>query len=83
MSSNKKKKKKQRFPKADKCCKHCQDYEACDEKGDCCEFCDHYWKGYCAYELTKELLNSKVELDDYRGDAFAIDDYSEYQSDYV
>ena len=80
--ANKKSSKKHKHPKAVKCCSNCQDYENCSEKGNCCEYCDYYWKGYCTYELTKDLLNRTVELTDYRGDDYGIDDYSEYASEY-
>lgn len=73
---------KSKFPKAVKCCKNCQDYKKCDDKGKCCEYCDHYSKGFCTYELTKKLVDNIVELTDYRGDDFGIDDYEQYESEY-
>ncbi|MCX6695410.1 MAG: hypothetical protein NTU61_03865 [Candidatus Altiarchaeota archaeon] len=65
-----------------KCCVHCQDYEQCDDKGNCCEYCDFLIKGKCNYRRNKEILSAdkeNIEIGDYRGDDYGIDDYEEYE----
>jgi len=64
------------------CCVHCQDYEFCQDRGRCCEYCDFFVKGKCNYRRNKELLSAdkeKIEIGDYRGDDYGIDDYEEYE----
>jgi hypothetical protein len=65
-----------------KCCSHCPDYENCDDRGTCCEYCDYYLKGKCTYGKRKSMpvLNQDFELPDYRGDDFGIDDYEAYEA---
>ncbi|MFH1834618.1 MAG: hypothetical protein ABH851_00350 [Methanobacteriota archaeon] len=73
---------------AKKCCKHCQDYKNCDDKGECCEYCDYYIKGKCTYTRAKKnkvspqmVLDTSTSyaFDDFRGDNYGIDDYGEYE----
>lgn len=77
-----------KYKKAKKCCKHCQDYDKCDEKDGCCEYCDFYLKGLCTYvphskkvPATQTILNVETSymFDDFRGDNYGIDDYEEYE----
>ncbi|MFH1721643.1 MAG: hypothetical protein ABH950_03450 [Candidatus Altiarchaeota archaeon] len=67
---------KSQLPKAEICCKHCQDFKYCDERGKCCEYCDHFVKGLCAYLRDKKLLKNDTDftLEDYRGDEYGIDE---------
>ncbi|MFC2162920.1 hypothetical protein ACFLRF_04495 [Candidatus Altiarchaeota archaeon] len=73
-------------PKADKCCPHCPDHKYCKDKGSCCNYCDYYFKGKCMYEKEKNLLSRDgeviMEMNDYRGDDYGIDDYEAYESVY-
>jgi len=64
------------------CCVHCQDYKFCNDRGACCEYCDFLVKGKCTYRRNKEVLTAdkeKIEIGDYRGDDYGIDDYEEYE----
>ncbi|MBD3262110.1 MAG: hypothetical protein GF334_10675 [Candidatus Altiarchaeales archaeon] len=70
-----------KLPEAEKCCKHCQDYKLCKERGECCEYCDYYSKGLCTYQLTKDLPKHMIEICDYRGDDYGIDDYTAYSEE--
>ncbi len=78
-SDSKKPKKKGR-----KCCPHCPDYENCEEKGVCCEYCDFLLNGKCTFGKKKGIpcMDNQVDLPDYRGDDFGIDDYGAYESVY-
>ena len=74
-----------RKPRSLKCCKNCQDYEYCKDKGVCCNYCDFHFKGKCMYEKEKDLLprgEGKIEITDYRGDDYGIDDYEAYEAFY-
>jgi len=76
-----------RLKKAKKCCKHCQDYKFCKDRGRCCEYCDFYINAHCTYTPKKKGaaystltgVETKFELANYRGDDYGIDDYSEYE----
>jgi hypothetical protein len=67
-----------------KCCQHCPDFEYCQEKGECCDYCDFYLNGKCTYGKKKGLpsVNQEIELPDYRGDDYGIDDYEAYEPVY-
>ena len=67
-----------------KCCNHCPDYEHCDEKDVCCDYCDFYLNGKCMYGKKKGIpsVNQEIELPDYRGDDYGIDDYEAYEPVY-
>ena len=65
-----------------KCCAHCQDYEFCKDRKACCEYCDFFIKGACNYGRKKQLSSAdkeKIEIGDYRGDDYGIDDYEAYE----
>jgi hypothetical protein len=67
-----------------KCCSHCPDYEYCDDRGLCCDYCDFYLNGACTHGKKKGIpsLDEQVELPDYRGDDYGIDDYEAYEPVY-
>jgi hypothetical protein len=67
-----------------KCCSHCPDFEYCDEKAKCCDYCDFFLNAKCTYGKKKGIpsVNQEVELPDYRGDDFGIDDYEAYEPVY-
>ena len=68
-----------------KCCHHCQDYEFCNDRGTCCEYCDFLVKGKCTHGRKRELLSAdkeNIEIGDYRGDDYGIDDYEAYEDLY-
>ncbi|MFH1056133.1 MAG: hypothetical protein V1744_08580 [Candidatus Altiarchaeota archaeon] len=67
-----------------KCCQHCPDFEYCEDKGICCDYCDFYLNGKCTYGKKKGIpsTNQQVELPDYRGDDYGIDDYEAYEPVY-
>ena len=68
-----------------KCCAHCQDYEFCQDKGFCCEYCDFLVKGKCNYGKKRKLSSAdkeNIEIGDYRGDDYGIDDYEAYEDLY-
>jgi len=69
--------------KAVKCCRRCQDYKYCDDRGKCCEYCNYYVNAKCFHGLKKIVIGSeaKFELADYRGDDYGIDDYQAYEED--
>jgi hypothetical protein len=75
-----------KYPKAAKCCPHCPDHQYCKDKGVCCNYCDFYFKGHCMYEKEKDLItpngNVIMEMSNYRGDDYGIDDYEAYESVY-
>lgn len=76
-----KKKKSDELPTATKCCKHCQDYKYCDERGKCCIYCDHYVNGKCSYKRDAKRAKDDEDfiLEDYRGDEYGIDDAGNYE----
>ena len=67
-----------------KCCPHCPDHEYCEDRGFCCDYCDFYLNGKCTYGKKKGIpsLDNEIELPDYRGDDYGIDDYEAYESAY-
>jgi len=67
-----------------KCCSHCPDFEYCGNKGVCCDYCDFYLNGKCTFGKKKGIpsVNQEVELPDYRGDDYGIDDYEAYEPVY-
>jgi|WetSurMetagenome_2_1015567.scaffolds.fasta_scaffold370693_2 hypothetical protein len=67
-----------------KCCVHCPDFERCDEKGVCCDYCDFYLNARCTFGKKKGIpsVDQEVELPDYRGDDYGIDDYEAYEPVY-
>ena len=67
-----------------KCCVHCPDYEYCQDKDVCCNYCDFYLNGKCTYGKKKGIpsLDNEIQLPDYRGDDYGIDDYEAYESVY-
>jgi ribosomal protein L19E len=68
-----------------RCCPHCPDYEYCEDRGECCEYCDYYLNGKCMYgkkTAIPQFEEENIELPDYRGDDFGIDDYEAYESVY-
>lgn len=68
-----------------KCCRHCPDYEYCNDRDVCCEYCDYYLNGKCMYGKKSGLPTVQegiIELPDYRGDDYGIDDYDAYESMY-
>ena len=68
-----------------KCCSHCPDYEYCEDSGECCEYCDYYLNGKCMYGKKNRIptVNDEtIDLPDYRGDDYGIDDYEAYESAY-
>jgi hypothetical protein len=67
-----------------KCCNHCPDFEYCDDKSTCCDYCDFYLNGKCMYGKKKGIpsVNQEIELPDYRGDDYGIDDYEAYEPVY-
>jgi hypothetical protein len=67
-----------------KCCSHCPDFEYCEEKAKCCDYCDFFLNAKCTYGKKKGIpsVNQEVELPDYRGDDFGIDDYEAYEPVY-
>jgi len=46
-----------------KCCKHCQEYDDCEEVGECCEKCQFYDNGACTYE--KDPWKEGKEADEF------------------
>ena len=72
-------------PTASKCCSHCPDYEYCEDRGECCEYCDYYLNGRCMYGKKTAIPHGEdgnIELPDYRGDDYGIDDYEAYETVY-
>jgi hypothetical protein len=67
-----------------KCCLHCPDFEYCEDREYCCDYCDFYLNGKCIYgkKTTIPSVDDEIELPDYRGDDFGIDDYEAYESGY-
>jgi hypothetical protein len=67
-----------------KCCNNCPDFEHCEEKNVCCDYCDFYLNGKCMYGKKKGIpsVNQEIELPDYRGDDYGIDDYEAYEPVY-
>jgi hypothetical protein len=67
-----------------KCCSHCPDFEYCEDKGVCCDYCDFYLNGKCTFGKKKGIpsVNQEVELPSYRGDDYGIDDYEAYEPVY-
>jgi len=67
-----------------KCCEHCPDFEHCDEKAYCCDYCDFYLNGKCTFGKKKGIpsVNQEIELPNCRGDDFGIDDYEAYEQIY-
>jgi len=67
-----------------KCCSHCPDFSHCDEKSYCCDYCDYYLNAKCTFGKKKGIpsVNQEIELPDYRGDDFGIDDYEAYEPVY-
>jgi len=67
-----------------KCCVNCPDYEYCDDRGYCCDYCDYYLNGKCMHGKKKGIpsVNQEIELPDYRGDDYGIDDYEAYEAVY-
>jgi hypothetical protein len=67
-----------------KCCEHCPDFEYCEDKGVCCDYCDFFLNAKCTFGKKKGIpsMNQSVELPDYRGDDFGIDDYEAYEPVY-
>ncbi len=67
-----------------KCCSHCPDFTKCDDKGTCCDYCDFYLNARCTFGKKKGIpsLNQQIELPDYRGDDYGIDDYDAYEAVY-
>jgi hypothetical protein len=67
-----------------KCCKHCPDYEKCDDRGFCCDYCDFFLNSKCTFGKKKGIpsLDNQIELPDYRGDDYGIDDYEAYEPVY-
>lgn len=67
-----------------KCCKHCQDYKNCDQKGKCCDYCNYLVKSKCTYKDRKirktieDVMSGAIELSNYRGDEYGIDEYDAY-----
>ncbi len=70
--------------KAVRCCSHCPDFEHCDDKDECCDYCDYYLNAACTWGKKKGIpsVNQEVELPDYRGDDYGIDDYEAYEPVY-
>lgn len=70
-------------PRKIKCCPHCPDYKYCKDKKVCCEYCDYLVNNKCIYgKKGKKVIGmagGKIQLDDYRGDSYGIDDYSAYE----
>lgn len=68
---------------AKKCCKNCQDYKYCKNRGKCCPYCDHYSKGKCYLMEHKKQASDEaakeLSFSDYRGDEYGVDDYEEYE----
>ncbi|MFH0862154.1 MAG: hypothetical protein V1875_03905 [Candidatus Altiarchaeota archaeon] len=67
-----------------KCCSNCPDFEYCEEKAICCDYCDFYLNGKCTFGKKKGIpsVNQEIELPDYRGDDYGIDDYEAYEPVY-
>jgi len=67
-----------------KCCSNCPDFEYCEEKAECCDYCDFYLNGKCTFGKKKGIpsVNQEIELPDYRGDDYGIDDYEAYEPVY-
>jgi len=65
-----------------KCCRHCPDHKYCKDKNGCCEYCDYLVNNKCIYgkkdKIVVGITSGKIQLSDYRGDDYGIDDYSEY-----
>ena len=67
-----------------KCCVHCPDFEYCKDRGGCCDYCDFFLNGKCTYGKKRGIpsVNQEIELPDYRGDDYGIDDYEAYEPVY-
>lgn len=67
-----------------KCCRNCPDFRYCDERGYCCDYCDFYLNAKCTFGKKKGIpsVNQEIELPDYRGDDYGIDDYEAYEPVY-
>ncbi len=67
-----------------KCCPNCPDYEHCDDKSGCCDYCDYCLNGKCTHGKKKGIpsVNDQIELSNCRGDDYGIDDYEAYESAY-
>ncbi|MBU0762946.1 MAG: hypothetical protein KKD39_07955 [Candidatus Altiarchaeota archaeon] len=76
-------KKKTSGKRARKCCIHCPDYSKCDDRGVCCDYCDFFLNTKCTYGKKRGIpsLDEQIELPDYRGDDYGIDDYDAYEPD--
>jgi hypothetical protein len=70
-------------PRKLKCCHYCQDYKYCKDRKSCCEYCDFLVNNKCIHgkkgKIVVGIAGGKIQLDDYRGDAYGIDDYSAYE----
>jgi hypothetical protein len=77
-------KKPQKGDKGLKCCPHCPDFEHCEDKNVCCDYCDFYLNAKCNFGKKKGIpsVDDNVELPDYRGDDYGIDDYEAYEPVY-